>query len=317
MAVWHTALIRAKEHEGSVGESFPVISVVVPTHDRAPQLARCLEALAVQEYPRDRYKVIVADDGSPDPADGLVRQFAGKMNVVLVTQKHVGPAATRNLGASHAPGEFLAFTDDDCVPARDWLARIAARLARHPGCMVGGQTINALTENLYSSSSQALVDILYDYYNVNGGATFLTTSNVAMSAAQFRATHGFDPAFRFAEDREFCDRWLHHGYGMVYAPEMRVHHYHNLTLARLWRQHFHYGRGARHFHVVRAERGWGNLRPEAGFYRTVFHYPLARVGGTRGLRMEALMLWIQMANAAGFFFQALKGTPPATHSCRP
>src|SRR5713226_3036764 len=98
MTVWHTAFIRAEEHEGSMGVIFPVISVVVPTHDRAPQLARCLEALAVQEYPRDRYEVIVADDGSSDPADGLVRQFARKMNVVLVTQKHVGPAATRNLG---------------------------------------------------------------------------------------------------------------------------------------------------------------------------------------------------------------------------
>ncbi len=296
-------------------QQLPSFSVIVPTHNRETQLASCLQALAAQEHPRDRFEVVVADDGSRQPPRGIVASVARNLNVILLEEPHRGPAATRNAGAARARGEFLAFTDDDCAPASDWLKSLAARLANLPTHLIGGRTLNALTGNIYSATSQALIDVLYAHFNSDPeGAQFFAANNIAMPAAQFHAMGGFISSFRFAEDREFCDRWVHHGCRMTYAPEVLVHHRHDLSLRTLWRQHFNYGRGAFLFHRIRARRGWGQFRPEPAFYRAVFRYPLARVGGVRGLLMEALMAEIQIANAAGFFFQAIKGARPSANS---
>ena len=72
-------------------------------------------------YPQDRFEVIVVDDGSEPPMDSVVSFFRDRLELVLLSQANSGPAAARNTGAAQAKGKFLAFTDDDCTPAPDWL----------------------------------------------------------------------------------------------------------------------------------------------------------------------------------------------------
>jgi glycosyltransferase involved in cell wall biosynthesis len=286
----------------------PFISVIVPTYNRPEQLGKCLQALVAQDYPRDSFEVIVADDGSPRSPRHIVECHARTVDITLVTGSHDGPSAARNAGAARARGEFLAFTDDDCEPAADWLPRLAARMHRSPGHMVGGRTINALTTNIYSEASQTLIDILYAYFNPHPDAAgFFASNNIGIGAAEFRSMGGFMSSFRWAEDREFCDRWLQSRGGMIHAPEVLVYHRHTLDFVSLWRQHFNYGRGAFLFHKERARRGSGHFRPDPFFYLELFRYPLKRVGGVRGLMIGTLMIEMQLANAAGFLYQAVGG----------
>jgi glycosyltransferase involved in cell wall biosynthesis len=283
-------------------------SVIIPTYNRPAQLTLCLQALAAQDYPRDRFEVIVIDDGSDQPPRAIVASIATTLNITLLTESHDGPSAARNAGAVRAQGEFLAFTDDDCEPATDWLSRLAVRVASVPAHLVGGRTVNALTENIYSEASQTLLDILYAHFDSHPDAPrFFASNNIAMRAAEFHAMGGFLSSFRCAEDRELCDRWLHQGGRMIYAPEVLVHHRHDLNLVSLWRQHFNYGKGGFLFHNRRARQGRGQFRLQPGFHLELFRYPLAHVGGLRGLLVEALMMEMQLANATGFFFQAIKG----------
>jgi GT2 family glycosyltransferase len=82
-----------------------------------------------------------------------------------------------------------------------------------------------------------MTDAVYAYYNDDPHqAHFFTTNNLALPAERFRAIGGFDTTFPLAasEDREFCDRWLHHGYQMTYSPEVVVYHAHVLTLRTFW-----------------------------------------------------------------------------------
>ena len=119
------------------------VSVVVPTRGRPELLARCLAALRVQAMPLDRYEVIVADDG-PDPATASVVERAAAdggppVRYRAVTGRH-GPAAARNAGWRTARGAVVAFTDDDCIPSRDWLpAGLAALALGHDA--VGGRVV--------------------------------------------------------------------------------------------------------------------------------------------------------------------------------
>ena len=286
-------------------EQLPFFSVIIPTHNRNAQVKTCLQALALQAYPRERFEVVVVDDGSAQPPREIVASFFEVLNVTLLVEPHGGPSAARNAGAARARGEFLAFTDDDCAPTPEWLQNIAARLTSFPTGLVGGRTINALTENIYSATSQALIDVIYAHFNRDPtNAQFLASNNIAMTAAQFQAVGGFNSGFKFAEDREFCDRWLRHGYRMTYIPEVVIHHRHYLTPRSLWRQHFNYGRGAFLFHQISGRRGT-KFRFESTFYLSIFRFPLTGHGAARGLFMEFLMAEIQIANAAGFFFQAV------------
>src|SRR5215207_3783671 len=122
----------------------PTFSVIVPTFQRAASLERCLEALGAQRIERDRFEVIVVDDGSAEPPRAIVRRAAGALDVRLIEQGNAGPASARNAGAGAARGAYVVFTDDDCRPDPGWLHALDAMIARYPGCAIGGRVVNAL-----------------------------------------------------------------------------------------------------------------------------------------------------------------------------
>src|SRR5579884_3099729 len=101
-----------------------LVSIVVPTYKRPDLLDRCLGALCNQTLDAAQYEIIIVDDAPGGEARSVVERWAerGRPRVVylLVTDRH-GPAAARNIGWRAAQGEIIAFTDDDCIPAPDWL----------------------------------------------------------------------------------------------------------------------------------------------------------------------------------------------------
>ncbi len=288
-------------------KSTPFISIVIPTYNRPERLADCLESLTNLEYPADRFELVVVDDGSKMSLEPVVERFKDRLEITLLKQENQGPATARNTGAKLAKGDFLAFTDDDCKPAPDWLTHLATRFATAPECMIGGRTLNALSNNLYSTTSQILIDYLYNYYNFDSKrSNFFASNNFALPSDRFQALGGFDTTFPLAagEDREFCDRWLQYGNKMVYAPEVRVYHAHKLTLSSYWRQHFFYGRGAFCFHQVRAKRAHTEIKVEPiSFYLNLLKYPLSQQIPQPKLLLSALLLISQVAGLAGFFWE--------------
>ncbi len=285
----------------------PYFSVVVPTFARPRRLAACLQSLSAVEYPRDRLQVIVVDDGGPESLDPVVAPFRDALRISLVVQHNQGPAAARNHGARRACGDMLVFTDDDCTAEPGWLAALARCAAAAPGEMIGGRIVNALEHNPYAATSQALVSFLYAYHNpLNDNARFFASSNMAVPARRFADIGGFDTSFPLAagEDRDLCDRWLHHGFAMRYEPAAVILHAHCLRLTSFVRQHFGYGRGAYHFHQARARRGEGRIELEPlSFYLGLLQDP-APARQPRW-RHACLMLLTQCANAGGFFWEAL------------
>lgn len=287
----------------------PIFSIVIPTYNRPERLQNCLSAIAQLDYPPDRFEVIVVDDGSKTSVKSVVESVVASvgepLQITLIRQANAGPATARNTGAAQAKGKFLVFTDDDCMPAPDWLKTLEANFVQFPDCLIGGRSLNALPSNLYSTASQVLIDYLYSYFNpaLNQSA-FFASNNIALPSDRFQAMGGFDTSFPLAaaEDREFCDRWLQHGYCMKYAPEVQIYHAHHLTLAHFWQQHFNYGRGAFHFHRVRAQRRSEPIKVEPlSFYLNLLAYPFRQKPSHTALLLAGLFLVSQAANIAGFF----------------
>ncbi len=283
-------------------------SVVVPTYNRPERLRTCLESLAALEYPRAEFEVIVADDGGGHDLAPVVEPFRQRMDVHLRVQPHRGPATTRNAGAAVARGRFIAFTDDDCAPERDWLLRLRAAFDKLPDHMLGGHTVNAITDQLCPEASQLLIDYLYDYFNRDPtDAQFLVSCNVAVPAHAYRELGGFDCAFpdAAAEDRDLCDRWRARGLRMAYVPEAVVYHRHALSLSGFWRQHMGYGRGAHRFHKARARRSNTQFKVEPlGFYSGLVVHPF-KLRAPRPAHLSALLALSQVANVSGFLAEWL------------
>jgi glycosyltransferase involved in cell wall biosynthesis len=284
------------------------LSVVIPSYARPEPLARCMEALSKVRL-EGSFEVIVVDDGSPTPLAPVIEKFADRVPARVLRQANKGPAAARNAGARAAIGRLLAFTDDDCLPEPDWLSALAKTHAQQPLALIGGRVSNALPDNIYSATSQDLVDYLYDYFGAEtGDAPFFTSNNMACERARFIELGGFDESFPLAaaEDRELGMRWRDRGGALVYAPDAVVGHAHALSLQRYWRQHANYGRGARHLHRVRMKDGLERPKFERlSFYTGLVSYPLRR-RSPRALPKSALMALSQLAMTYGFTAQAMK-----------
>ncbi|KPQ36497.1 MAG: putative glycosyltransferase [Phormidesmis priestleyi Ana] len=293
-------------------------SIVIPTYNRPHQLANCLRSLQALDYPRDCFEVVVVDDGSDtDLADviELARESAREsasgeldieLDIQLLKQENAGPGAARNTGVAHAKGDYIAFTDDDCMPKPDWVTCIAQRLQTSPEALVGGHTLNALPRNPYSSASQQLIDYLYAYFHKQETAIrFFTSNNMGVSKKTFLAVGGFNADLRIAsEDRELCDRWRQNNYPLVYAPEVNIVHAHDLSFRSFWKQHFSYGRGAFYFHTARAKRSQEKIQIEPfSFYINLLAYPLKQRINAFQLSLSGLFLLSQMAMVAGFFWE--------------
>jgi GT2 family glycosyltransferase len=285
------------------------VSVIVPTYARPDRLRNCLGCLSLQDYPSSQFEVIVVDDGSWQALDPLIEPFCDSMNIRLLRKTNGGPGSARNIGAGSARGAILAFTDDDCCPSPRWLCSLVALFDQDFKRMVGGRVVNSLDQNPYAATSQLILDAVYAFYNQDADAPrFFASNNMAVPTVLFHELGGFDLNFKLAggEDRDFCDRWLHHGYKSAYAPEAVVFHAHALGFRSFCRQHFNYGRGAWRYHRLRARRRSGSLIADLKFHTSLarlLREPLFRLHRSVVPSVICLLVVWQIANAAGFFYE--------------
>lgn len=113
-------------------EDRPFISIVVPTRNRAHRIVDCLKSLLTQNYPADRYEIIVVDDGSADetPLVCFGLQTANqKPRFVYIRQKSSGLNVSRNTGIVTSRGDIVGFVDDDEIAQPGHLSLIADNVA--------------------------------------------------------------------------------------------------------------------------------------------------------------------------------------------
>jgi GT2 family glycosyltransferase len=274
-------------------------SIVVPTYNRTRQLTSCLESIARLEYPREKFEVIVVNDGGHED----IPARCGDVPIVVVSQRNRGPAASRNTGVRHARGRFVAFIDDDCTVQHDWLERLGIATQRNPEAVIGGRTVNQLTRNVYAATSQSIIDYVYSYYDDSPGRPrFFASKNLTVRRDLFHEIGGFDETFRTAEDREFCRRWIASGRNLIYDEAVTVVHAHDLSLASLHAQHFAYGRGALPYWKKATQNDVRFHVEPLSFYGGMFAAPFrSRLPGAP--LIAALTVSAQLANAAGFFYE--------------
>src|SRR5918998_5105397 len=107
------------------GKRAPFVSVIVPVYNDQEDLVLCLEALENQTYPKDRYEVVVVDNGSKESIEPVVSRFTCAS---AAREDRPGTYAARKNGLRLARGEIIAFTDADCIPTPQWLEKGVGKL---------------------------------------------------------------------------------------------------------------------------------------------------------------------------------------------
>ncbi len=228
-----------------------IFSVIVPTYNRLKSLKRTLESIFLQEHPE--YEIVVVDDGSTDGTCDFLSEIASSGKIRFVTQENRGPASARNTGIKITRGRFLAFTDDDCVVPRTWLKQLQEGFKSVEIAIVGGAARNRVIGNLFSETSQQIVNYFVSELNAEGRMSgFLTSNNIAYRREALTSAGGFDERFRKAggEERALHAIIMHRGGRSIFTSKLIVDHYHDMSARSFFRQQRNYGRGAYFMHKI-------------------------------------------------------------------
>lgn len=223
---------------------YPFVSVIVPVYNDLRRIATCLAALLRQTYPRDRYEVLVVDNGSADGTRDAVARFPVTLLVEDQTQSSY---AARNKGLAHARGTIIAFTDSDCTPAPGWLAAGVRALDAQQADLAGGNVrFVASPRPTGAEICDSMANLRVERYIREEGAA--PTANLFVRAAVFAALGPFPGQVQSGGDRLFTRRATAAGFKLVYAPEAEVAHP-TRRLGALLKKQFRVGKG---HHAMRA-----------------------------------------------------------------
>jgi glycosyltransferase involved in cell wall biosynthesis len=178
-------------------DNAPFISVVIPAYNEELYLPKCLKALNLQSYPKDRFEIIVVDNNCRDKTPEIAKAAGAK----VVSEKKQGHVFALNAGMMKAKGDIIAVTDADTSVKKDWL-EIIERVFRD-------EEVVAVTGPAgYSSKSKLKRNLFkYSYYihlklHFAVGKPSLSGLNLAVRRRAFFQIKGLDTRYRIFGDVE-------------------------------------------------------------------------------------------------------------------
>ena len=199
------------------------LTVIIPTYNRAGDLRRCLDALALQTAPPESFEVVVVDDGSTDDTPALLASYDAPYRLVVERQSNRGQPAALNRGLSVAAAAHCLFLDDDVVGARELVAEHARAQAELGGAIVLGsltlhvqRTRSGLTRHFsdwWATHYERLDEGVRepDFWSCYSG-------NLSAPTAALRAASGFDENLPRSFDIELAYRLVSSGLRIAYRP---------------------------------------------------------------------------------------------------
>lgn len=226
----------------------PKVTVVVPVFNAEKDIEGCVESLLKQTY--EDYEVLLIDDCSTDKTYHLMKQITDRYRGAKVKRNmnNLGAAITRNIGIREVKGEYVAFTDSDCVVDVHWLNELVKCLVKNGGKVAGGEVRTPRNINYFArcvgtlhKPSPKLISKVE--------AEDIPTCNSIFKKSLLLKLSGFDESFKFAggEDTDLCARIRLKGIPIYYAPQAIVWHYHKNNFVSFVKWRFRSGIGLSKF----------------------------------------------------------------------
>ncbi len=200
----------------------PLVSICIPSFKAAGFIDETLASIRTQTFPD--WELIVVEDGSDDGTEGIVRAFARSVPQSVLFLRHdvnLGLPATRNTAISHASGEWIALIDSDDLWEPGHLAALFKRADRDDVDLVHSGVVmfdndTGLVMGHRAPSVAALADFPRSLFVAD---YIIQPSSTLIRRALCRRVGGFDPGFRYVEDREFWLRLVRCGARVAYVDQ--------------------------------------------------------------------------------------------------
>jgi glycosyltransferase involved in cell wall biosynthesis len=233
------------------------VTVVIATCNRVSSLSNCLSSLEKQTLDRGLFEILVVNDGSTDETGQFLDDFMKETPIRFryISHKNSGVSYSRNAGIDNAEGDYIAFTDDDCIVPPDWLEKMYQKFSSADEKVAGiGGPLNCITEHNGTfisnfiqfidefNSIPVLTRIFIWYFHTSQlkgdeKVPYLRTSNAIFRRSCLKEVGGFDVNFRKpgGEDPDLCYRLLNTNARFLFDKDIVVLHNTRESLASYFR----------------------------------------------------------------------------------
>jgi glycosyltransferase involved in cell wall biosynthesis len=234
--------------------SVPFITIVIPVRNEEAHLEAVLQSLLDQEYPRDRYEILVADGNSVDSTARIVKQIANASAtcVKILPNPLQLSSAGRNVGVRHSAGELIFFIDGHCHIPSKTLLRDAVTLFEktRADCLCRPQPLQTQENDFFQTGvaharatalghgrDSTIFDLEYE------GPVNPSSAGALYRRSVFNRVGFYDESFDAAEDVEFNHRVFKSGLVSYISPRLAIEYQPRKSFGALWRQMLRYGQG--------------------------------------------------------------------------
>ena len=235
-----------KFHKGCGDEYQFYISIIIPVFNGERTIKGCLKSVTNQNYPAEKYEIIVVDNASYDNTVNIVEEFPA---MLLFEKRACNSYMARNLGIKQAKGKIIVFIDADCVAETNWLANLVEPFHDENVGVVAGEVLSSEPENMIQGF-YAFTGFLEQEKKVKAQISAIGAGNVAIRKRIFDTVGEFDEDFRWGGDNDFGVRMQKEtSYVIRFAKNAIVYHYHRVSLRGLIKHAYTYGLGKGRFRI--------------------------------------------------------------------
>jgi glycosyltransferase involved in cell wall biosynthesis len=206
------------------------LSLVICTRNRAPQLAESLQSLLKLQSSAS-WELIIVDNGSNDETEDVINNYKGSLCLKTVYEPRAGLGKARNRGWAISQADIVAFTDDDCYPAHDFLSSVARCFEENPRLgFIGGRILlhDPKDYRVTIQERACRQDLCPNEFLPTG---LIQGANFACRRVALQSVGGFDERFGAGalfpcEEVDALARMLARGWQGAYDPRPLVYHHH-------------------------------------------------------------------------------------------
>ena len=197
----------------------PLISVIIPAYNSEGIIKRCIQSIISQSFPREKYEIIVVDDGSEDKTAYLAKK-SGADKVISIKNQGIWDA--RRVGVQTSKGEFIASIDADCEVLDNWLATISKELEKN--FAITGPLLNGNNHSLVAWAEYLMEFSYFHEFRKRSTSEYLVGANHAI----IKKLYPINDISNMNEEPEDIIRSelvKKAGTELIFVPEMKVKHY--------------------------------------------------------------------------------------------
>lgn len=196
------------------------LSFIVPVYNVEKYIADCLESLVNQDIPAEEYEIICIDDGSTDESAAIVKDYRNKhKNIKLIQQENSGVSSARNLGLTHALGEYVWFIDPDDYIEANCLRFLLESIQKQNADVIGIQIDNVTADSKFVVRRLQIEEITEESHVINSPCLFICKRDMLVNN-----NITFNTSMERGEDTLWVYFVIKHAKKIIYTQTV-IYHY--------------------------------------------------------------------------------------------